>query len=880
MVRFDKPCIRVAGAVEYFREHMVVGDYLTQDGRSEMTWFGRDAARLRLAGVCDLVAFENLCRGRHPVTGDRLLVRDKGSQRRICYFAQLSPPKDVSVLHLVGGDERIAAWWQEAVIETLQELEALTSTRVRAKAQNHDRRTGSLIAATVTHDANRALDPQLHTHVCVMNLTFDEAEARWKSVQPSAFFRHQGYLREVCYNRLASRLRGAGYDIEPAPGLGFQIKGFPAELRTLFSKRRQEILRRAAETGSTSQNALQHITSSSRAEKTNATAATLRSRWAEEAGLHLEALRQLIARATGRPSIGETLAARDALLSAEAHVFERRSVVDEQLLLREALRAASGHLSLAELKQTLSHRIRSGELFAADGEVASRAALEAEREITAWAAAGLDSHPSLGTPLSLTGLDCDQAEAVRALLASRSAVTVLQGDAGTGKTRSLRTVVEGIEQTGQKVFGCAPTAGAADVLRRELTPAADTIQHLLANEALQREIRGCTLLIDEAGLLSVRQLRDLCRLAARHGHRLLLVGDTKQHASVEAGDALRCLQDYSRVPVVNLQRIRRQIDPRFREAVACLARGDAVGAFSRFDALGAVRELPSEAALHAAAADDYVRTLQSGKTCLAISPVWSEIKTFGEAVRQRLRANGALSGPDRVLSTVEPFKWTAEERRRVASYRVGDVLTFHRAEAGFRKFDSITVAGILGKELLVRSEAGDTRRIKPRALSGFDVGTASDIPISPGERLLIRANVKPAHLKNGDIVEVTHVAADGTIGLKDGRTIPPWFRQFSHGYATTSHAAQGKTVDRGLLLMGEDGIAAGNLKQAYVSNSRFRETQMIYTTDKQSAIEAMERSADRKLALELVASPPPLLPRAPRWQRWLNAVLPTPKVAA
>jgi conjugative relaxase-like TrwC/TraI family protein len=881
MVRFDNPCIRVAGAVEYFREHMAVGDYLTQEGRSEMTWFGRDAARLDLSGVCDLAAFENLCRGRHPVTGDRLLSRDKGSQRRVCFFAQLSPPKDVSVLYLVGGDERIAAWWKEAVTETLHELEALTSTRVRAKGQNHDRRTGSLIAASVTHDANRALDPQLHTHVCVMNLTYDETEARWKSVQPSAFFRHQGYLREVCYNRLASSLRSAGYEIEPAAGLGFRIKGFPAELRDVFSKRRREILRRAAEAGTTSQDALQHITATSRAEKTNATAATLRSRWIEEAGPHLDTLRRLISHATGHPvQTIKTVTARDALLSAEAHVFERHSVADEQLLLREALRVGRGQVNLRELKQTLASRVRSGALLAADGEVASQDALEAEREITAWAAAQLIQHSPLGRIPNLTGLDSDQAEAVRELLSSTSGLFILQGDAGTGKTRSLRTVVAGIEQSGGQVFGCAPTAGAADVLRRELTPAADTLQHLLTNQILQQEIRGRVLLVDEAGLLSVRQLRDLCRLAARHNHRLLLVGDVKQHASVEAGDALRCLQDYTRVPVVHLHRIRRQIDPRFREAVTCLARGDAAGAFRRFDDLGAVRELNSAAALHAAAADDYVRTLASGKSCLAISPVWSEIKSFSEAVRQRLRANGTLTGDDRTLRTIDPFTWTAEERRRVASYRMGDVLTFHRAGAGFRKFESTIVTAIEGSELVVQNGAGESRRIKPRTLSGFEVGTATDLPIAPGERLLIRANVKPARLKNGDLVEVTAISADGAIVLKDGRTIPPWFRQFSHGYATTSHAAQGKTVDRGLLLMGEDGIAAGNLQQAYVSNSRFRETQMIYTTDKAAAVAAMERPADRKLALELIAPQAPLLPRPPRWQRWLKSIVPIPKAAA
>ena len=51
-------------------------------------------------------------------------------------------------------------------------------------------------------------------------------------------------------------------------------------------------------------------------------------------------------------------------------------------------------------------------------------------------------------------------------------------------------------------------------------------------------------------------------------------------------------------------------------------------------------------------------------------------------------------------------------------------------------------------------------------------------------------------------------------------------------------------------------MQAANLKQAYVSNSRFQESQMIYTTDKKTAREAMQRPADRRLASEVFKSPP------------------------
>jgi conjugative relaxase-like TrwC/TraI family protein len=870
MVRFDKPCMVVTGAVDYFRDHMAVGDYLTEEGQAEMTWAGAGAARLGLKGVCRLEEFERLCSGLHPVTGEKLMVRDKGEKRRVCYFGQISPPKDVSLLYLVGGDQRIAGWWNEAMRETLGEIEATTAARVRRYGANSDRVTGNMVAAIVNHEASRALDPQLHTHLCLLNLTFDETEERWKSVQPSAFFRHQGYFREVCYNRLARRMLGAGYALESVRSLGFHVAGVPAELRDRFSKRRRSILKEAAKRGATTQDALQSITGESRASKTKTSAAELRANWGREAGEGLSVLQTVIAQATPKKSLLPACTPTEALISAEAHVFERQSVVDDRLLLREALVAGRGHVELEGLKRALAARERSGNLLRADTEIASRVGLEAEREFTAWANSQLKSAGPLGRFVPEKGLERDQAEAVQGLLNTKDGLLILQGDAGTGKTTCLRSVVAGIERAGGQVFGCAPSAGASEVLRRDLGVPAETLQGLLVSTALQEKVRNRVLVVDEAGLVSVREMRDLCRLAARNGNRLLLVGDTKQHHAVEAGDALRCLQEFARIRTFCLTEIRRQKDPAYRKAVERLARGDAFGAFNRFSALGAVHEFQKEPALFAAAADDYVRTVRSGKSCLAISPVWSEIHDFTYEVRAQLRTAGLLAEQERRYRTITSLKWTQEERRRVANYQPGDQLVFHRRYGPFSVHDTATVLRRDGKLLVVQSSGGE-RRLDPQQASGFSVAVVQDTPVAVGDRLLIRANLKEAGLRNGDLAEVRAFGSDGAIKLADGRTVPAWFGEFSHGYATTSHAAQGKTVDRGILFMAEAGMAAGNLKQAYVSNSRFRESQAIYTTDKEGAREAMMRHADRKLVTELLhpVEETPTLPRQSWRSRWV-----------
>ncbi|MDP3069657.1 MAG: MobF family relaxase [Opitutaceae bacterium] len=843
------------GAVEYFREHMGIGDYLDQGGQAKLTWYGIAAEKLGLRGVCRREDFEQLCKGRHPVTGDKLAVRERAAGRRVCFFGQISAPKDVSIACLIGGDNRIWAWWDEAVRETLKEIEAVTATRVRRSGADENRTTGNMVAAVVTHEASRKLDPQLHTHVCVLNVTFDTAENRWKSVQPSGFYKHQGFLREVCYNKLAERLLAAGYELEPARGIGFTIKGVPPALRERFSQRRAQILRETAAAGAVSQDAIQTIVSNSRDAKVNATADDLRAGWLRSAGAETDALRAVVAAADGTRPFHPGPETAAALTAGGAHLFERQSVVDERELLREALVAGRGAVSVGDLRRELSVRLESKELVRVGPDVASRETLLAEQEFVNWADAHCRDAPALGHASVAGGLDSDQAEAVASVLGSRSRVVILQGDAGTGKTTCLKAVVAGIEESGGRVFGCAPSSGAADVLRTELTPEADTLQQLLVNAPLQAQVRGRVLVVDEAGLISVRQMRDLCRLAQANDCRLLLVGDIKQHSSVEAGDALRCLQAYAHVPAVRLTNIRRQKNPAYREAVSLLARGDAFGAFKRFVRLGAVQEIKNSHALFRTAADDYVCTVASGKTCLAISPVWSEIHAFTAEVRARMRAAGRLQSAERSVPVVFSLNWTREYHRRVENYQPKDLLSFHRATAGYAKGDQATVVRRKEGLLIVRAGDGTERMLDPKRTSGFDVGLGQEIRVAIGDRLLIRANCKPARLKNGDVVEVRGFGENGALQLTDGRTVPAAFREFSHGYATTSHRAQGKTVARGILLLAEAGIQAANLKQAYVSNSRFQESQTIYTTDKRAARDAMMRPADRRLASDVFVSP-------------------------
>jgi hypothetical protein len=71
----------------------------------------------------------------------------------------------------------------------------------------------------------------------------------------------------------------------------------------------------------------------------------------------------------------------------------------------------------------------------------------------------------------------------------------------------------------------------------------------------------------------------------------------------------------------------------------------------------------------------------------------------------------------------------------------------------------------------------------------------------------------------------------------------------------TSHASQGKTVDKVFIALGQESFAAANREQLYVSVSRGREAVKLYTDDKAAMMDAVKHSSARMSASELLEEP-------------------------
>ncbi|HXF63001.1 MAG TPA: AAA family ATPase [Caldilineaceae bacterium] len=138
-----------------------------------------------------------------------------------------------------------------------------------------------------------------------------------------------------------------------------------------------------------------------------------------------------------------------------------------------------------------------------------------------------------------------QRQAVQAALTHR--LTVLTGGPGTGKTTTVRTLIDLCRQAGYRVLLAAPTGRAAKRLAETTQHEAKTLHRLLEfqpaegmvfkrNEELPLE--GDLLIVDEASMLDLVLTNHLLK-AIPPGMHLLLVGDVDQLPSVGAGNVLK-----------------------------------------------------------------------------------------------------------------------------------------------------------------------------------------------------------------------------------------------------------------------------------------------------------------------------------------------------
>ena len=869
------PSTSANGAKKYFTESLTRYDTSYYHEGQELTgrWGGKGAEMLGLSGEVAQKDYFALCDNEHPGTGERLTPRKK-EDRRIGFDFTWSAPKSVSVLYELSGDERILNAFRESVSETMQDIEGEMKARVRRNGSDHDRETGNMAFAEFTHFTARPVDgvpdPHLHSHVYAFNLTHDAVENRWKAGQFGDLKRDATYFEAAFDARLAHKLNALGYATEKNPDYSFEIAGVPESLIDKFSQRRNQIEAKAAEKGIHDAKGKHAIGYYGREHKKLDTGKDeLRQEWNSRL---TDAQRSALADAIhGRVKGDRVYTAEEAKAYALEHSFERASTVSEKRLKAEALKYGVGSVLPEHVADISQHPEVIAETRGGQRMLTTQTQLNREIAMLEFAKDGQRKFKPLvdrqALREGLAELDGEQHAAAEHVLLSRDQVVGIRGGAGTGKTHMLKTVnavitsIERGEGDYSKVFAFAQSSTASrGELRKVGFKEANTLATLFKNEAMQRQLHNQVMLIDEAGQLSTNDMLKAFEIARKQQARVLLVGDYRQHASVEAGDSFRLIEKEGGIRYAQLNTIRRQREPGYRKAVERISKGtgaDAQKGFDALDRMGSVIEASGDER-HRLLVKDYVKAREEGASALIIAPTHSEGRKLTEELRSRLRENGTLMGAEHIFITRKSTGWTDAQKGDARNYEPGMVLEFHQNAKGFKRGER-AVVGRDHDALYLQKTDGSRSVLPVEQARHFEVYRSQETRLAKGDiirntkngELKIEGQATGTRIDNGDIQTVEGFTKEGHIRLPNGKIMPKDWGHFTYGYVDTSYASQGKTTERVFISVGNESLPATNQQQWYVSASRGKDQARIYVDSKEDVRHAIARTGERLSAVEL-----------------------------
>lgn len=847
-------------SVQNSKDYYTTADYYTEGQELEGIWRGEGAKRLGLEGVVDKQRWDQLCENINPETNDRLTARTK-ADRRVGYDFNFHVPKSVSILYSLTEDERLLDAFRASVNETMLEMEAEMKVRVRKDGQNEDRLSANMVWGEFIHTTSRPVagvpDPHLHAHCFVFNSSYDAEENRWKAGQFGALKQDAPYYQAVFHAKFSERLRDMGLaierkglDYEPGAAFdgkrsGWDLAGVSHHTVEKFSRRTALIEVEAKKRGITDPNKKAELGAKTRnAKEERFTTKELKELWNSWLTKdEKETFQSLHDRIGSEPVRNIAGGAEIATGFAIDHSFFRKSVVPERMLLAESLKRGVGISSRAAVEEAFKRQ----DLIWADRKgrrmVTTQGVLAEERKMLAFARDGRGTQKQFVAgrhTFKRNWLNDGQKQAVEQVLHSRDRVVLIRGAAGAGKSTTLQEIVEAIESQGSKVFAFAPSTTASRVTLREIGfETADTVATLLVDKRLQEKLKGQTILIDEAGLLGTEATTEVFDLAKKLDARVLFCGDKRQHGSVARGAALRLLETEAGLVPAEIKEIMRQKGV-YKEAITALSEGRTEEGFQALDKLGWIRELPVDERDTSLAAD-YISTIRAGKSALVVCPTHAGGARVTAEIRSQLKRRGMLEKEERPFTSFKSLSFTQAERGDAVSYLPGHVLEFNQNAKGYKKGQRVVAGrGELPLQHADRFEAYQSRQIQ---LAKGDL-----IKITKNGATLDRKH----KLNNGTVYTIKDFDEQGNILLANGWTISKDFGHLSHGYVMTSHASQGKTVDRVFISQTADSIGASNEQQFYVSASRARESMTLYTDEKETLLGAVSKSDERVSATELI----------------------------
>jgi len=235
-----------------------------------------------------------------------------------------------------------------------------------------------------------------------------------------------------------------------------------------------------------------------------------------------------------------------------------------------------------------------------------------------------------------------------------------------------------------------------------------------------------------------------------------------------------------------------------------------------------------------------------------VAPTHAEGTAITAALRSELRAQGKLKD-ERIVNTWLSARLTEAQRTDPTEYGAGDMVQFQQNAKGYTKGTRIVVGDGVVPPLEMAKK--------------FELYRCQQLAVAAGDRIRITAGGKTKdgkhRLSTGALLTVERFTKHGDIVVDHGWVIDREFGHFTHGYTATSHASQGRTVDKVIVAISSQSIPATDQRTAYVAVTRGKEQALIFTDSREELMLAVQRGDRAMSATELAELSKPDTGNAP-----------------
>ena len=789
---------------------------------------------------------------------------ENGERKRAACDLTFAADKDISILYEVSDDEmksKIRDAFNRSIDKALdfaEENYSYTKDRNSMKGKKAD---SKMLFTRFDHSESRNDDMHLHVHALAMNMIKNE-NGNWRSVEFNQIMHHHQLIGQIQRNEFAKELQSLSVDLEISSVKNgtFKTKNVEQEVRDMFSSRSKDIKEEMEKSGQHSYRATH-------------TAQKQTAKWKDKnkdrQQIQADNIKRLEAAGADISKIQELnsdlkvrqLDERAAVEIAFRDLTDKKSVFGKEDILKHALKV--GLLTNIDIDIVVQEFERYHDLIEIDREknlFTTKEVLEKEQYIF-----GLKNQENFSitedkkqiaqaisnfeTKKGFTLKD-GQTELANTVLCSESKYIVAQGVAGAGKSTSLEIVKDVVEAQNIKVVALAPTGTATDNLAKEAgIKESMTVAKFLKENG--NDIKDSLVIVDEAGMMGLRDTYDLMKIAEANNLKVVFSGDINQKKSISQGDMFAGLQRQG-FQTVNLAEGNRQKNDRMKLAVKNILDRDIVTGLEILK--DNTREITDNSERLISAQEEYLKDKDNS---LLITTTNSDRVQLNEMIRNQLLSDKKIRH-SKEFALRETINLSDLEKRSVLHYKT-DQKVFLSKNIG-----SISA----GREAVIKSVDIDNNKIviehqgKKKSFtetvdltkSGDKLNLFEDTQkdLGIGEKVMMKKNDKKLGLSNGQTGVITDMYKDKVTVRFDKREVTfstNQYKYINHAYAITDFASQGKTTDKVIAVANSQ---SASFNDFYTQITRAKHEAVIITDNLKELQERAARDSIKLNANELL----------------------------